>query len=86
MKNQIMQSASNLSAVGSLVISATDVESKLNCILIVISIVILCVNFALRVWDRVKDGKVTIEEIKDTIDDVTQLKDDISNEIKKGGK
>ena len=85
MKNQVLTGVSDLGAIGSLVLSTSDVESKLNCLFIIVSIVILCVNFGLRMYDRLKDGKLTKDEIKDTIDDVKEIKDEIQKGVEKHG-
>ena len=44
---------------------------------------ILCINFGLRIYDRIKDGKLTKEEIQDTVEDAEHLIEEIK---KKGGK
>ena len=83
MRNNILASVSDMGCFGSLVLSVQDFESYLNIVLIVISILILSVNFFLRFYDRAKDGKLTKQEIKDTIDDAEKLKNDINN-LKRG--
>ena len=83
LRKNVLSALSDMGCFGSLVLSVQDIECYMNIILIVISIFILCVNFGLRVWDRVKDGKLTKEEIQDTIDDAEKLKDDISK-MKRG--
>lgn len=62
-----------------IVLSAQDIESYLNIILITISVLILCINFGLRVYDRIKDGKLTKEEIKETVDELQDLSENIKN-------
>lgn len=83
MRNNILASVSDMGCFGSLVLSVQDFESYLNIALIVISILILCVNFFLRFYDRAKDGKLTKQEIKETIDDLQDVKNKIDST--KGG-
>ena len=84
MRNNILASVSDMGCFGSLVLSVQDFESYLNIVLIVISILILSVNFFLRFYDRAKDGKLTKQEIKETIDDLQDAKNKIDG--MKGGK
>ena len=74
---------SDMGCFGSIVLSIQDLESYLNIVLIVASIIILSVNFFLRFYDRLKDGKLTKQEIKDTIEDVKELKDKF-DDMKRG--
>lgn len=83
MRNNILASVSDMGCMGSIVLSIQDIECYMNIILIIISILVLSVNFGLRVFDRVKDGKLTKEEIKDTIDDAQRLKEEIEK-MKRG--
>ena len=68
---------------GSLVLSVQDIECYMNIILIAISIMVLCVNFGLRFYDRAKDGKLTKQEIKETIEDAEHIKEEIET-MKRG--
>lgn len=84
MRNNVLASVSDMGCFGSLILSIQDIESYLNIALIIISIVILSVNFLLRFYDRAKDGKLTKQEIKETIDDLQDVKNKIDD--MKGGK
>ena len=83
MREKILTYASAGFSSCGIVISAQDIESYLNIVLITISVLILCINFGLRVYDRIKDGKLTKEEIKETVDDLENLSEEIK---KKGGR
>lgn len=82
MREKILTYASAGFSSCGIVLSAQDIESYLNIVLITISVLILCINFGLRVYDRIKDGKLTKEEIKETVDDLENLSEEIK---KKGG-
>ena len=73
----ILASVSDMGCFGSLVLSVQDFESYLKIVLIVILILIL------RFYDRAKDGKLTKQEIKETIDDLQDAKNKIDG--MKGG-
>ncbi len=83
MREKILTYASAGFSSCGIVLSAQDIESYLNIVLITISVLILCINFGLRVYDRIKDGKLTKEEIKETVDDLENLSEEIK---KKGGR
>lgn len=78
MRNRIMNIASSLPATLAITSSVHDIESICSILFIVMSAIILLINFGLRIYDRIKDGKLTPEEIKDTIEDGKQLVDDLS--------
>lgn len=84
MRDKILTYSSSVLSSCSIVLSAQDIESYLNIAFITISVLILCINFGLRIYDRVKDGKVTKEEIRDTVDDTKKLVEDIKNTTKGG--
>lgn len=84
MREKILTYASAGFSSCGIVLSAQDIESYLNIILITISVLILCINFGLRIYDRIKDGKLTKQEIKETIDDLQDAKNKIDG--MKGGK
>ena len=83
MREKILTYASAGFSSCGIVLSAQDIESYLNIALITISVLILCINFGLRVYDRIKDGKLTKEEVKETVDDLENLSEQIK---KKGGR
>ena len=83
MREKILTYSSSILSSCSIFLSTQDIESFLNIAFITISAVILIINFGLRIYDRMKDGKLTKEEIKDTVDDAEHLIEEIK---KKGGK
>ena len=83
MREKILTYSSSLLSSCSILLSTQDIESFLNIAFITISAVILIINFGLRIYDRMKDGKLTKEEIKDTVEDAEHLIEEIK---KKGGK
>ena len=83
LRNNVLASLSDMGCFGSLILSIQDTESYINIALMIISILILIINFSLRFYDRLKDGKLTKAEIKETITDVQQIKDEI-DKMKRG--
>ena len=83
MREKILTYSSSILSSCSIFLSTQDVESFLNIAFIIISVIILCINFGLRIHDRMKDGKLTKEEIQDTVEDAEHLIEEIK---KKGGK
>ena len=85
MREKILTYTSSLLSSCSIFLSVQDIESYINIAFIVVSVMILCINSGLRIYDRMKDGKLTKEEIDDTIEDAEHLIEDIKNKTK-GGK
>lgn len=83
MREKILTYTSSVLSSFSIFLSVQDIESYINIAFIVVSVMILCINFGLRIYDRMKDGKLTKEEIDDTIEDAEHLIEEIK---KKGGK
>ncbi len=83
MREKILTYTSSVLSSCSIFLSVQDIESYINIAFIVVSVMILCINFGLRIYDRMKDGKLTKEEIDDTIEDAEHLIEEIK---KKGGK
>ena len=83
MREKILTYTSSVLSSCSIFLSVQDIESYINIAFIVVSVMILCINFGLRIYDRMKDGKLTKEEIQDTVEDAEHLIEDIK---KKGGK
>lgn len=83
MREKILTYSSSILSSFSIFLSTQDIESFLNIAFIIISVIILCINFGLRIYDRMKDGKLTKEEIQDTVEDAEHLIEEIK---KKGGK
>ena len=85
MRDKVLTYFSSILSSCSIFLSAQDIESYINIVFIIISVTILCINFGLRIYDRLKDGKLTKEEIQDTVEDAEHLIEDIKNKTK-GGK
>ena len=66
--------------------SITDISNVLNIILLIISIANILLVVIFKIYDRLKDGKLTKEEINDTIKDVEDAKREIGILIDKKGK
>ena len=64
---------SDTSAAGGLAIGLSQIYSILGIVLTIGSIIVLVVNFALRMYDRFKDKKITKQEAKDTFDDMVKM-------------
>lgn len=79
MRNRIMNIASSCTAGLAITTSIQNIESICSIVFVVLSAVILLINFGLRIYDRVKDGKLTPEEIKDSAEDAKKLVDDLKN-------
>lgn len=77
MRNRIMNIASSSTAGLAITTSIQNIESICSIVFVVLSAVILLINFGLRIYDRVKDGKLTPEEIKDSAEDAKKLVDDL---------
>lgn len=84
MREKILTYTSSVLSSCSIFLSVQDIESYINIAFIVVSVMILCINFGLRIYDRMKDGKLTKEEIDDTIEDAEHLIKDIKNKTKGG--
>ena len=84
MREKILTYTSSVLSSCSIFLSVQDIESYINIAFIVVSVMILCINFGLRIYDRMKDGKLTKEEIDDTIEDAEHLIEDIKNKTKGG--
>lgn len=67
-------------------ISVADLTNIINIIVLVISAIniVLCVFF--KIYDRIKDGKLTKEEFNDTIKDVKDAVEDIQQLTNKRNK
>lgn len=60
-------------------VSLSDLTNVINIIVLVISAlnILLCLIF--KIWDRLKDGKLTQEEFNDTIKDVEDAKSELEH-------
>ncbi len=68
---------SDTSAAGGLAIGLSQIYTILGIVLTIGSIIVLIVNFVLRIYDRFKDKKITKQEVKDTLDDMAKMADEI---------
>ena len=80
MKTQVTNFLSESCGVLATATGIQDIESFMGIIYVSLGILILLVNFGLRLHDRLKDGKFdkkdkeeTIEDAKDTIDKIDDL-------------
>lgn len=64
---------SDTSAAGGLAIGLSQIYTILGIVLTIGSIIVLVVNFALRMYDRFKDKKITKQEAKDTFNDMVKM-------------
>lgn len=64
-------------------VSLVDITNVLNIVILVISIANILFVLACRIYDRLKDGKLTKDEIKDTIKDVGDAKSEIEHLVNK---
>ncbi len=69
--------AGDVSAGGSLAIGLSQIYTILGIVLTTISIIVLVINFVLRMKDRLSDGKMTNEEKAETAKEIIELKETI---------
>lgn len=69
--------AGDVSAGGSLAIGLTQIYTILGIVLTTISIIVLVINFILRMKDRLSDGKLTNEEKAESAKEILELKETI---------
>lgn len=69
--------AGEATAGGGLAIGLTQIYTILGIILTVASLIVLIVNFILRLKDRLSDGKMTNEEKAETAKEIIELKETI---------
>ena len=73
MKNFVLASCSSTNAILSLIFSIQDIESIASLIFTILAILILLVNFSLRLYDKLKDGKISDDERKEIEKDLEEL-------------
>lgn len=73
MRNLFLSVASSCNAIMTLVFSVQDIESIFGIVFTSLGILILLVNFVLRLYDKLKDGKLTDDEIKELEEEVNKL-------------
>lgn len=71
--NPKLLTISDTTAVGGLAVGLSQIYTILGIVCTFVSLVVLIVNFVIRIHDRLKDGKMDKKEIEWTIDDVTKL-------------
>lgn len=71
--NNKLFAISDTTAVGGLTLGLTQIYTILGIAMTAISLIVLIVNFCIRIYDRIKDGKLDKKEIEWTLNDVTEL-------------
>lgn len=77
---------SDTTAAGGLAIGLTNIYTILGIVLTIISIIVLIINFTLRMIDRLKDKNFTEEERKAANNEISELTEKIQylqNELNK---
>ena len=69
--------AGEATAGGGLAFGLTQIYTIFGIILTVVSLIVLLVNFILRLKDRLSDGKFTNEEKAETAKEIIELKETI---------
>ena len=77
MKNFVLASCSSTNAILSLIFSIQDIESVASLIFTILAILILLVNFSLRLYDKLKDGKISDDERREIEKDLEELKNNL---------
>lgn len=62
-----------------------DLENILSIIILILSIINILIVLASKIYNKIKDGKLTSEEIHEITEDIKQSIDEINN-VKKGVK
>lgn len=62
-------------------ISLVDIQTILSIILLTFNVIWLVIKFSIKLKDKLKDGKLTPEEINELENDINE----INNTIRKGG-
>lgn len=75
MRNLFLSVASSCNAIMTLVFSVQDIESIFGIVFTSLGILILLVNFVLRFYDKLKDGKLSDDEIKELEEEVNKLEE-----------
>lgn len=65
--------------------SLMDLENILSIIILILSIINILIVLASKIYNKIKDGKLTSEEINEITEDIKESIDEINN-IKKGVK
>ena len=65
-------------------IAITDLNNIINCIILIISLANIIFVIFCKIYDRIKDGKLTKEELSDTIKDIKEGAEEAQALINKG--
>ena len=65
--------------------SLMDLENILSIIILILSIINILIVLASKIYNKIKDGKLTSKEIQEITEDIKQGIDEINN-IKRGVK
>ncbi len=86
---KVLTVLSDTSAAGSLAIGLSQIYTIFGIVLTVLSIVVLIINFCFRMYDRLKDKKLTneekaetAEEFRNLVEKLKELQDEL-NKVKK---
>ncbi len=71
----------NCLILGGISISLVDIQTIMSIILLTFNIIWLLIKFSIKLYEKLKDGKLTKEEINELDEDFNDIKD----QIKKGG-
>lgn len=82
MKNYEAPSGCLAAITGSIAIA--DLNNIINLIILVISLANIIFVIFCKIYDRIKDGKLTKEEINDTIKDIKDASEEVESLINKG--
>ena len=77
MRNLFLSTASSCNAIMAIVFSVQDIESIFGIVFTALGILILCVNFILRLRDKLKDGKLSEEEVKELQEELEEIRNSI---------
>lgn len=75
MRNLFLSVASSCNAIMSLVFSVQDIESIFGIVFTSLGILILLINFGLRLYDKLKDGKLSDEDINELEEEVKKIEE-----------
>lgn len=77
MNNKYDSISASIAAATGTYATVTDINNVINMILLIVSVANILLVIIFKIYDRIKDGKLTKEEINDTIKDVEDAKRDI---------
>lgn len=65
------------SAGSALIFTIQDIYSIVGLVCTCISVFVLLVNLLFKVYDRIKDKKITKQEVSDTLDDIEEFAENL---------